>query len=435
MLASCKKDPDPTNPPSGSGDTVYIRGSYPSGLTLKKSNTYYIRGYVYIDGGTLSIEPGTTIYSKKDSAGVLVVYKGAKINAEGTASEPIVFTSAEKNRYPGDFGGLVIVGQASVNGNHATLEGGVDNAHKSFGGTNDADNSGILKYVRIEFGGKAVAPNDEVNGLSLYGVGNGTTIDYVQISNGLDDAFEFFGGTVNAKHLIAYNNADDDFDMDDSYKGKIQFAISLKDPVFTDNKGTSGDISNNFECDNTSGTLPYNTTPRTNPILANFTAIGPNGAAGTTSDYGYGMRWRRGCTFHVGNSIIIGGQKGIMNLRDTTTIRLYTEGASELAKCLLATTSTTPFVVDNNTPLTYDGAALKASIETKNTVLASSSAAMLTDPFTVNRPNVKPLAGSPALSGAEWNGVFNDAFFEKVSFVGAMDASNDWTSGWAVWGK
>src|SRR6185369_14533663 len=159
--------------------------------------------------------PGTTIMSKKDSAGVLVIYKGAKIMAEGTSADPIVFTSGESNKLSGDLGG-------------------VDNAHKSFGGSDDADNSGVLKYVRIEYGGKAVAPNDEVNGLSLYGVGSGTTIDYVQVSRGLDDAFEFFGGVVNAKHLFFFFWQQTAYDMDDSYHGKIQYAISFKDPVFTD---------------------------------------------------------------------------------------------------------------------------------------------------------------------------------------------------------
>ena len=435
LISSCKKGDDNTGNPTPTGDTVYLRGTISSDMTLKKTNTYFLRGYVYVDGGTLTIEPGTIIRSKKDSAGVLVIYKGAKINANGEAANPIVFTSAETNPSPGDLGGLVLVGNATVNGNHATLEGGVDNAHKSFGGSNDADNSGILRYVRIEYGGKAVNPGDEVNGLSLYGVGNGTTIDYVQVSRGLDDAFEFFGGSVNCKHLIAYNCADDDFDMDDSYKGKIQYAISFKDPSFTDAKGTTGDVSNNFEVDNTNGTLPFNTMPRTNPILANFTAIGPNGAAGTSSDYGFGMRWRRGTAFHLANSIVMGGQKGIMNLRDTTTIRLYSEGSSDITKCLLFSASATPFVVDNAGTLTYTAAMLQTAILSGNTILAGTADAQLTDAFNVSRPNVKPTNGSPALTGAAWTGVYADAFFEKVTFVGAMDASADWTATWAVWGK
>ncbi len=124
-----------------------------------------------------------------------------------------------------------------------------------------------------------------MNGLSLYAVGSGTTIDYVQVVRGLDDSCEFFGGTVNCKHLIAYNSADDDFDMDDGFSGKIQYAISIKDPGFTDNKGTTGDLSNNFEVDNVNPANGFLWTraPITGPTLSNFTAVGPNNAAGTSS--------------------------------------------------------------------------------------------------------------------------------------------------------
>ncbi len=436
LLFSCKKESNqPPIPPTGSGDTVYLRGNITSDMTLNKEHTYFLRGYVYVDGATLHIEPGTRIYSKRDSAGVLVIYKGARINAVGTPSEPIVFTSGESNPQPGDLGGLILVGEATVNGNHAAIEGGVDNDHKSFGGSNDADNSGTLKYVRIEYPGKAVNPGDEVNGLSLYGVGSSTTLDYVQIVRGLDDAFEFFGGAVNAKHLIAYNCADDDFDMDDGYHGKIQYAISLRDPGFTDAKGTSGDLSNMIEVDNTNGKLPYNTTPRTSPLLANFTAVGPNDAAGTSSDHGYGMRWRRGSRFRIANSIIMGGQKGIMNLRDTTTIRLFQTGESFMVQCYLYTPAATPFVVDQAGNLNYTDAMLQAALLTNNTIMSTENDVMLSAPFNNTTPDFQLTSASPARSGAVWPGPFADAFFEQVAFVGAMDAHSDWTSGWAVWGK
>ncbi len=282
------------------------------------------------DGAKITIEAGTKIISNKDSAGVLVIYRDATIDAEGTAAAPIVFTSGETTPNPGDLGGVILVGQAKGNANHAVLEGGVDAALSAFGGTNDAHSSGTLKYVRIEYAGKAVAPGDEVNGLSLYAVGSGTTIDYIQVVRGLDDAFEFFGGTVNCKHLIAYNCADDDFDMDDGYRGMIQFAISVKDPAFTDNKGTTGDISNNFEEDNVNpanGFL-WTRSPITYPTLSNFTAIGPNNAAGTSADYGYGMRWRRGAKFILANSIVIGGQKAGLDIDNDSTASYYEQGVS-----------------------------------------------------------------------------------------------------------
>ena len=289
IAASCSKSddsptppPPPPPPPVDSTSTIDVRGIIKTDQTWHKSRMYRLRGYVYVtDGAKITIEAGTKIISNKDSAGVLVIYRDATIVAEGTASSPIVFTSAEATPNPGDLGGVILVGQARGNGNHSVLEGGVDPAFSSFGGTNDAHSSGSLKYVRIEYAGKAVNPGDEVNALSLYGVGSGTTIDYVEVVRGLDDGFEFFGGTVNCKHLIAYNCADDDFDMDDGFSGKIQFAISVKDPKFTDNKGTTGDLSNNFEVDNVNPANGFLWTraPITNPTLSNFTAIGPNNAA------------------------------------------------------------------------------------------------------------------------------------------------------------
>ena len=175
---SCKKSdntPDPVPPvdsmPTGNPDTakdVFIRGTITSSQAWVSTKTYHLRGYVYVtDGATLTIEPGTQIVSNKDSAGVLVIYRDATIDAEGTADKPIVFTSNETAKQPGDLGGVVLVGQAKGNGNHSVLEGGVDPFFSAFGGSNDAHSSGILKYVRIEYAGKAVNPGDEINGLSF----------------------------------------------------------------------------------------------------------------------------------------------------------------------------------------------------------------------------------------------------------------------------
>lgn len=449
VFGSCKKSDDNTdtgtgtNPPPA-GSTIDVRGVIKTSTTWKKDYKYRLRGYVYVtDGATLTIEAGTKIVSNKDSAGVLVIYRDAQINAVGTATDPIVFTSAEANPAPGDLGGVVLAGQATGNGNHAVMEGGLDPAYSAFGGTNDAHSSGTLKYVRIEYAGKAVNPGDEVNGLSLYAVGSGTTIDYVQVTRGLDDAFEFFGGTVNCKHLIAYNCADDDYDMDDGYRGKIQYAISFKDPSFTDNKGTTGDVSNNFEVDNVnpSNGFVLSRPPISFPVLSNFTAIGPNNASGTSTDYGWSMRWRRGTKFIIANSVILGGQKGGLRLQEDSTIAYYLRGTSAFYNNLLN-------AVTNNIDLetgkalsggaTYDlpGITTLTTGTYKSTFLAAAADAKLTDPFNKATPNLKPAAGSPALTGALFDyGTLSDAFFDKVTFRGAVDASNDWTSGWAAWNK
>jgi hypothetical protein len=409
-----------------------------------KDFIFRLRGYVYVtDGATITIEPGTKIVSNKDSAGVLVIYRDAKIIADGTSSAPIVFTSNESSPAPGDLGGVILVGQAKVNGNHSVIEGGVDPAFSSFGGTDDTHNSGTLRYVRIEYAGKAVNPGDEVNGLSLYGVGSGTTIDYVQVVRGLDDAFEFFGGAVNCKHLIAYNTADDDYDMDDGYRGMIQFAISIKDPAFTDNKGTAGDVSNNFEVDNVNPAngLALSRSPITFPVLSNFTAIGPNDATGTSADYGWGMRWRRGCKFILANSIVMGGHKGGLRLQEDSSIAYYIRGTSAFYNSFLHAVTND---VDVQTGLTipgipsYDVASITTQTtgQYKSTIVDDPADVMLTDPFNNAAPNLKPAAGSPALTGALFDfGTLNADFFEKVSYRGAFDGTNDWTSGWTVWAK
>ena len=448
-VSSCKKSDDDTdtgggtNPPP-TGSTIDVRGVIRASETWKKDYVYRLRGYVYVtDGATLTIEPGTKIVSNKDSAGVLVIYRDGKIMADGTSSAPIVFTSAESSPAPGDLGGIVIAGQATTNGNHAVMEGGLDPAYSAFGGTNDTHNSGVIRYVRIEYAGKAVNPGDEVNGLSLYAVGSGTTIDYVQIVRGLDDAFEFFGGTVNCKHLIAYNSADDDFDMDDGYRGKIQFAISIKDPKFTDNKGTTGDVSNNFEVDNVNPANGFLLTraPITFPVLSNFTAIGPNNASGTSADYGWGMRWRRGCKFILANSIVIGAQKGGMRLQEDSSIAYYVRGTSAFYNSFLHAVTNNIDVQGGLTlagGTTYDVNSITTQTTGpyKSTILAAATDMKLTDPFNNASPNLKPASGSPALSGALFDfGALTDGFFDKVSFRGALDGTTDWTSGWAVWNK
>ncbi|ANH83245.1 hypothetical protein A8C56_21705 [Niabella ginsenosidivorans] len=441
VFASCSnKDselPPPVTPPGENG-TVDIRGSISANQTWTKDKKYRLRGYVYVENGTtLTIEPGTQIISNADSAGVLVIYKGAKINAVGTATDPIVFTSAEANPAPGQLGGVILVGNATGNGNHSVLEGGVDAAHQKFGGTNDADNSGTMQYVRIEYAGKAVNPNDEINGLSLYAVGSGTTIDHIQVVNGLDDAFEFFGGAVNCKYLIAYNCADDDYDMDDGYHGKIQFAVSVKAPGWTDNK-TGGDLSNNFEVDNTNGTLPYTTTPVTHPILSNFTAIGPNNAAGTSADYGYGMRFRRGSKPVLANSVILGGQKAGLVAENTETQAAFQAGDAMFYNSLLSAVTTPFLTLPTGSALTNQQLQDLITGTTYGTkLLASAADAGLTDAINPANPNLQPKSGSLALTtaGKFDKSTLSDAFFVKTNYIGAFDGTNDWTKGWTVWGS
>jgi hypothetical protein len=278
---------------------------------------------VYVtDGAKLVIQPGTTIVSDIAEKGALIVERGAQIIAEGTAQKPIVFTSGKPvgERAPGDWGGVVILGKATTNrSTEPTIEGGIG---RPYGGTNDADNSGILKYVRIEYAGIAAMPNSEINGLTLGGVGSGTIIENVQTVYANDDAFEFFGGTVNCKNLYAYATADDDFDFDFGYRGTIESGVAKRDPQFVDN----GDAGNGVECDN-DGT-GSSAQPFTHPKLIGMILIGPFDAA-ALPNHNLGLRWRRATQFTITNSKILGYQKGGFSIESNETAQSYKDGVSK----------------------------------------------------------------------------------------------------------
>jgi len=429
ILSSCKKDntvvEDPNTIILMAGDT--LTGTYTNGQTVTvKSGISKLRGYTYFeDGATLIIEPGATIKSDVTLKGALIMERGSKIYAEGTASSPIVFTSGKEagSRNPGDWGGIIILGKATTNRvTTPTIEGGVG---KQYGGTDDADNSGILKYVRIEFAGIADAPGSEINGLTLGGVGSGTTLDYIQVTYGNDDAYEFFGGTVNAKHLIGYATADDDFDFDFGYRGKIQYGFALRNPEFVD----GADAGNNIECDNdATGTTA---TPLTKPNLSNFTLLGPNGASNTAANHNFANRWRRGTTFALNNSIMIGQAKGGLSLESNATYDAFIAGTSEFKNNLIYTLLA-PFKMGSDvTTVGASATAIQTKAEAQGSILlASSVAAGLVDPFNLTSPNPLLSSGSVALTGATFTGIQNETFFDKVTYKGAFGSSASWTTGW-----
>ena len=250
--------------------SIVLKGDITSNLTINNIDKYTLEGFVYVKSGvTVTIEEGAVIKGDKASKGTLIIERGAKIMAVGTATKPIVFTSAQPKgqRAYGDWGGIIICGKAPVNlpAGEGIIEGGTG---ATFGGTDAADNSGKLKYVRIEFPGIAFQPNQEINGLTLGGVGSGTELDYIQVSYSGDDSYEWFGGTVNAKHLIALRGWDDEFDTDNGFSGNVQYCFALRDPQVADQSGSNG-----FESDNdASGTTA---TPQTSAVFSNVTLCGP----------------------------------------------------------------------------------------------------------------------------------------------------------------
>ena len=302
--------------------TTTLSGNINTTTTLTSDKVWTLKGYVYVtDGAKLIIQPGTTIISDVAEKGALCIERGAQIIAEGTATKPIIFTSGKAvgERSPGDWGGIIILGKAKTNrSSEPTIEGGIGRA---FGGTNDADNSGVLKYVRIEYAGIAAMPNSEINALTLGGVGSGTIIENVQTVYANDDAFEFFGGTVNAKNLYAYATADDDFDFDFGYTGTITNGVAKRDPQFVD----SGDAGNGVECDN-DGT-GSSAQPVTHPKLLNMVLVGPN-VSTALSNHNLGLRFRRATQFTMKNSVVWGWMKGGLSLESNETAQFVKDGVS-----------------------------------------------------------------------------------------------------------
>ena len=299
-----------------------LSGNINATTTLTSDKVWTLKGYVYVtDGAKLIIQPGTTIISDIGEKGALCIERGAQIIAEGTALKPIVFTSGKPvgERTPGDWGGIVILGRAKTNwATEPTIEGGIG---KAFGGTNDLDNSGVLRYVRIEYAGIAAMPNSEINALTLGGVGSGTILENIQTIYANDDAFEFFGGTVNGKNLYAYATADDDFDFDFGYTGTITNGVAKRDPQFVD----SGDAGNGVECDNDGAGSPAQ--PYTHPKLLNMILIGPNSSS-SLSNHNVGLRFRRATQFTMKNSIIWGWMKGGLRLESNETTQFVKDGVS-----------------------------------------------------------------------------------------------------------
>ncbi len=311
---------DPQNTAYPTTPTITVSTDITTSTTW--SGVVFLQNKVYVkNNATLTIQPGTVILGDKVTQGSLIVTRGAKLNAIGTVSQPIVFTSNQAlgSRAPGDWGGVVLLGLAKNNqpGGVANIEGIVPTTDTQYGGSFDTDNSGTIKYVRIEFAGIALEPNKEINGITFGSVGSGTTVDYVQVTLSGDDAFEWFGGTVNCKHLIAYRSVDDDFDTDFGFRGKVQFGLIIRDKDLSDAIGDS----NGFESDNdAAGSIAQ---PKTRPIFSNITLVGAKGNGTLTLPVGEkherAFRLRRNTATSIFNSIATGFEKG-----------LYIEGAASV---------------------------------------------------------------------------------------------------------
>jgi len=436
-----------------------------TGVHTLKKGTYVLKGWVYItDGAKLTIEPGTIIKGDKQTKAALIVERGGQLYAQGTQDNPIVFTSNQPagQRKPGDWGGIVLCGKARNNKTEMIIEGGPRSSH---GGDNDADNSGVLAYLRIEFCGYPFKADQEINGLTLGSVGSETKIENVQVSFSNDDAFEWFGGAVNAKNLIAYNTWDDGFDTDAGFSGKVQFGLIINNPKIADNSRSNG-----FESDNNSDAP--NQQPITSPVFSNITLIGaiiqdaqfmntsayidggqldPNNGS-KLGQHQAAIQIRRGSNLSLFNSVAIGYPVGIAinNDKGSQTQEAATNNMLKVQNVCFANMTITgsdkdgsykDFFSSNASDFDESKESFSATffkdVANRNALYANYSELGLKNPSIPSVVgNWAPISTSVLLNRTNLfvDSKLNSPFFEKVDFIGAFrsDAAVDnWTLSWA----
>ena len=425
--------------------------------TFFADTIYRLGDFVHVgSGATLTIQPGTRIEGEAGSA--LFILRGARIEAAGTAEDPIVFTSSrpEGSRQPGDWGGLVVIGGAQINrAGDIVLEGtGTQTSNPTLtysGGTaaGDAGSSGTLRYVRIEFAGFGPQANQELNSLTLAAVGSGTTVDHVQTLAGLDDSYEWFGGTVDAKYLVSYESGDDHFDASEGFRGRVQFAIAYQDTVLPP-RPFSGNLSGdpqgieNDGCDAGTGTCTFDSAPLTTPMFANFTLVG-TGPNVVPSGGGIGMLLRRGVGGFYVNGIVARWPNAAISLRDQDTWDRIAEGEMVISHLLLAENAKTFQAGSGRFPAEADTAAAMGTFAIDR-VGATTASLFTSFPARPAAPTVatldwSPAAGSPAATGGTgaFTGVLatkGGTFVTGTDFRGAAAPGGDkWWQGWTNYAR
>jgi hypothetical protein len=424
--------------------------------TFFSDTTYILSGYAKVsNGATLTIQPGTKIVGDTLTPGSsLWILRGAKLVAEGTKEQPIVFTSqrASGSRKPGDWGGVILVGNAPINrtANPIFTEGPTGAAESYAGGTNSNDSSGSLKYVRVEFAGYDVSggAGQELNSVSMYAVGRGTTLDYVQSMAGLDDSFEFFGGGVDVRHLVSYESGDDHFDWTEGYRGRGQFMIALQTTVLQPRTGT-GSVSSDprgFEgdgCEIDKAGCTFANTPYSSPVFSNFTVIGPGAGIFTPSD-GNGAVIRRGSAGTLVNGIIARWPGVGISIRDAASKTLLDADSLTVRNVILASNGS------NFEPASSNFGSVLKDRQSELAIREADVASLFSLPSVGGTPTLAGLSwvpnpGSAATSGGlssfagtaiagRVQGYFGAAM-PATSYVGAADpaGTDRWWEGWTVY--
>lgn len=420
VTVGCPTGTTSVSPADGSTTTCLLPSSINSDITLTAGNLYAIDGITFVggdnqDSAVLTIEAGVTVFGR--SAGdALVVSRGSQIMAEGSANSPIRFTSEQdvvgEATGPGQWGGIVLLGNA-VN-NRCPTDGtpcareveGVPDAF--FGGTDDADNSGVLRYVVVSYGGFEVTPGNELNGITFAGVGSNTTVEYIQVHQNSDDGIEFFGGTVDAKYVVLTDNQDDSVDWDQGYRGRMQFVLARQ-------AADDSDANRLIEADN-EGSTP-DLAPRSFPTIANFTGIGNNFDADDDSE---GPYLREGTAALLYNFVVT-GPEGMGEC-------LEVEGIPESQALLTAEAPAERIEITNsvwacengeNFSFEDDEVDLEAFfLSLPDNAIAAGRADVLDGIFTITTNPARDFTG--------------DTFFDNVDFIGAVSESDNWTAGWTI---
>lgn len=450
LLTGCTRNSD-----DGGGDTgsqlVELTGNLTT-QTLTADKRYLIKGQVFVRSGqVLTIQPGTVIYGEKRTKGTLVIDRGGRLEARGTASQPIVFTSNQSvgDRDRGDWGGLVMLGNAGCNQIDPAIEG-IDPA-VYFGGNpgnirssttaQDNESSGTLEYVRVEFAGIELTPNNETNSLTMGGLGRGTKMEYVQLSYGGDDGFEWFGGTNNGRYLVSFNMWDDDFDVDFGWSGNVQFAVAVRYPSYADQSG-----SNIFESDN--GPNDNDVQPYTTGTFSNITGIGPikTGTSISNGNYQHAIDLRRRTAISILNSVFTGMPLGIRMNQASVVNQYNVTRRGVLANNIILTPNNanaflagSGVVVDsvrnfwNATNVRVDGPASDAAHTTLG-INPDLIYGTRTDQQYGSNPNFAVTSGTITTGASFTNPKFSETnrtgIFQTVTFRGAF-GTTDWTDTWA----
>jgi hypothetical protein len=452
-IFSCKKESS-DDPVPEVKQTVVLSGEITANTDLDAKNDYLLKGKVYVkNNAVLTIPQGVTVNVEAsgsvDTKAALIVTSGSKLNINGTADQPVVFTSAAQSKAAGDWIGIIVLGKASTNGTAGKLNvsGLPVTADTEFGGTTDNDNSGSIKYLRVEYaGGLNPAMEEEwaldaASGLSLDGVGSGTVLENVMVKESNDDGFQFVGGTVSGKYLVGYNNGDDNFDFDRGYRGNLQFLISYRDVP-----STVAIRANGMESLNDMGAT--DAMPYTRPVISNMTIIGPS-ADQPATDQSQGIYIRRNTRFNVQNSIIAGySDGGLMLCPKTKPILVNNLGSIFKFNLVNSDDPAKAFMYDNGPTgviIIPDPAvaawAIQSEISTiekpslnRNVILNQIADLKVKTVYGTTGPDLTPIDGSAALSGANFDDA-DFATFSKVTYRGAVGPSDTWAtaSAWLDW--